>query len=537
MLPLLLLVGMSAQVMSQIKLTDQFGNLKTVQVGTEPWNVAGGTIPASSNTQDIYQTGRVSVGAISTLPVANKAGQSKFNIVNFSNASSVSGLGTIAAQVPFSMLSDNSINGVIMENTTYPTGNRVFYMTKYISRLAPGDAAASVPLYDWATLTDAGVGKSTILRADLTNGNIGFGDDIFNSLLDGELPTENLDLHRSARIRNLYADGQAVNGFIRSTVIGNYTPEHVVTADANGVLGKKTLASIAEPWNVQGGTVAANLNTQNIYQSGSVAVGRNNAYTNTKFHVEGAGTLGQSWGSQMILTDNGSTNAIMGLNIKGVYANFIGLDRNTSKFYITAANGDATRNALSNASIVVDAANSSGVGGFVGLNTASPSQRLDVNGNARIQVLTNGTSDAAYTRTVISTNDGTLGYTSGTPLTTSKIINYVLTKAAGTDVDWIQNYDTKIDALKYDVMVLSIRFKGTTVATTSNTLAFVPFDESIVPESNTWRIKLDYAAAGAAPGGQGTWDVVLAVMPKGQAVKIVQSIGDTGAAVAAPAGL
>ena len=35
-----------------------------------------------------------------------------------------------------------------------------------------------------------------------------------------------------------------------------------------------------EPWNVQGGTTAATTNTQNIYQSGSVAIGRTLVYTN-----------------------------------------------------------------------------------------------------------------------------------------------------------------------------------------------------------------------------------------------------------------
>lgn len=46
----------------------------------------------------------------------------------------------------------------------------------------------------------------------------------------------------------------------------------------------------------------------------------------------------------------------------------------------------------------------------VGIGTDTPSQRLDVNGNARIRSLTDANSSPNYPRTVVAQTDGTLGY-------------------------------------------------------------------------------------------------------------------------------
>ena len=58
--------------------------------------------------------------------------------------------------------------------------------------------------------------------------------------------------------------------------------------DGTGWVATRYNATYVEPWNVQGTTTSATLNTQNIYQSGTVAIGRNEVYTGATLHVEGA---------------------------------------------------------------------------------------------------------------------------------------------------------------------------------------------------------------------------------------------------------
>jgi len=58
--------------------------------------------------------------------------------------------------------------------------------------------------------------------------------------------------------------------------------------DGVGWVATKQNVSYTEPWNIQGTTNPARLNSQNIYQSGTVAIGLNQVYSGATLHVQGA---------------------------------------------------------------------------------------------------------------------------------------------------------------------------------------------------------------------------------------------------------
>lgn len=93
-------------------------------------------------------------------------------------------------------------------------------------------------------------------------------------------PTETLDVKGKVRIQGLYSENDETGTESSETnKKKTFTATDVVTANANGVLGRKPLSSIimptipTEPWQVAGGTTQATTNTQNIYQNGKVGIG------------------------------------------------------------------------------------------------------------------------------------------------------------------------------------------------------------------------------------------------------------------------
>ncbi|PWS30560.1 hypothetical protein [Pedobacter paludis] len=69
--------------------------------------------------------------------------------------------------------------------------------------------------------------------------------------------------------------------------------ENIVVADANGILKTIMPASIAiEPWQIQGTTNKANANTDNVYQMGTVSLGKDKAIDGVQLDVLGAVRVG-----------------------------------------------------------------------------------------------------------------------------------------------------------------------------------------------------------------------------------------------------
>lgn len=99
-----------------------------------------------------------------------------------------------------------------------------------------------------------------------------------------------------------------------------------------------------EPWFVQGGTTQATLNTQNIYQMGSVAVGKDEAATDVALDIEGAvragvehmGAIGENsvaFGNTNTAT--GESSYAFGRNntVEGVSAGALGFKNSTEQDY------------------------------------------------------------------------------------------------------------------------------------------------------------------------------------------------------------
>ena len=215
-------------------------------IPTEPWQVAGGSTQATTNTQNIYQNGKVGIGNYST----NLTMESSFEI----NGGGSKQLGLINGTNKWDISTEDKS---LTFTKRKPENGRIFSVTQD-AKLFLGNNL----------LSEGGSNAKVIL--DGGNGKIGIGK---NSA------EYNLDVKGDAKISGLKTtDDNITNGSTTS----KYLPAKMVVADANGVLGKVDIPVIptipTEPWNKLGGTTQATANTDNIYQKGKVGIGD---YTST----------------------------------------------------------------------------------------------------------------------------------------------------------------------------------------------------------------------------------------------------------------
>ncbi|MFW0718348.1 hypothetical protein [Pedobacter sp. N23S346] len=117
---------------------------------------------------------------------------------------------------------------------------------------------------------------------------------------------------------------------INSNVLGLDATNNL-TSTINGVLSNAVDLSLlsVEPWNVQGTTNKATANNENIYQTGTVAIGRNTVLTGTTLDIAGAvrggtgntGTVGTNsvaFGERNIVSGANSVAFGYGNNISGI---------------------------------------------------------------------------------------------------------------------------------------------------------------------------------------------------------------------------
>jgi len=222
--------------------------LSWVDAGTlapEPWYVSGTTTAATSNTQDIYQSGKVGVG--------------------FSNPTYNLEVGDFLSNGSYLSLSQSGANANGQSSLTY-----------FTKRDGNGSITASTSNgWKWFALSDAyttdpsisnflflenwtgGTRTQDVLVA-ASNGNIGMGI---------KIPSNKL--HIKAASNPLRLEG----------LQGGAATDNVVTVDATGVLRTMSLSSTssaAEPWKNQPDATPATSNTANIYQVGNVSIGSQN---------------------------------------------------------------------------------------------------------------------------------------------------------------------------------------------------------------------------------------------------------------------
>jgi len=399
-------------------------------IPTEPWQVAGGSIQATTNTQNIYQNGKVGIGDYSA---KNSTMESSFEI----NGGGSKQLGLINGTNKWDISTENK---ALTFTKRKPDNGRIFSVTQD-AKLFLGNNL----------LSEGGSNAKVIL--DGGNGKIGINQNSADY---------NLDVAGDAKISGLKTtDDNITDGSTTS----KYSPAKMVVVDKNGVLGKQDFPTIptmptipTEPWRQLGSTTQATANTDNIYQNGKVGIGNytdtstfdsdfevnsshngyhvgiangadtkwnlsaesgdERAFTITKRHKDGAGRLLSITKEAKLFLGNTLTTAGGGntkITLDGKDGNIIlidkwrvGLKGNSLMFYNSSTTGDSNNKfTLTNegklflgkglngdgngtgANILLD-----GKDGKVAIGKNSAEYNLDVKGNAKISGLPDkGASD------------------------------------------------------------------------------------------------------------------------------------------------
>ena len=234
-------------------------------------------------------------------------------------------------------------------------------------------------------------------------------------------PTETLDVKGQVRIQELYTDNQQTG----TNNNANFNATNVVTADDNGVLGKKSLSSIIAaqtpnfPWKKVGteNENAVPASGLKIYSKYAVGIGDYSATDSSvgsSFEIKGGDTtqLGLINTKNNVLTKwdiSTEDKALTFTKRKPENGRIFSL---TDKAIIYLGNTLTTESG-SNAKLILDGGN-----GKIGINKNSADYNLDVAGDAKISGLkttsddiTNGGTTSKYSpaKMVVADANGVLG--------------------------------------------------------------------------------------------------------------------------------
>ena len=414
-------------------------------IPTEPWRQLGGTNEATTNTQNIYQNGKVGIGNYASTSTFD----SDFEVNSIRNGYHI-GIAN-GADIKWNLSAEND-------------GEKSFTLTRRHKDLSQGrllSITKDAKLYLGNTLTTPG-GGNTKITLDGKDGNIILIDKwrvglkgnslmFYNSSTTGD-SNNKFTLTKEGKLflgKDLNGDGNGtranilLNGDNGRVAIGKnsaeynldvagdakisglkngngYTATHMVVADANGVLGKANIPSIpTEPWQVAGSSTQATSNSQDIYQSGKVGIGSFGSGKNLthKLEVEGNTELR----GKLYITDNGNTSnndsfiyTIIqrtegqqllfekNIYVKALKATQTGVMAsltNTGKIYLgkNLTKEDNVASSTNNnfyskdAKILLDGEN-----GTVGIGKNSTEYSLDVNGHVKISNLPTSGGDVEY---------------------------------------------------------------------------------------------------------------------------------------------
>lgn len=188
--------------------------------------------------------------------------------------------------------------------------------------------------------------------------------------------------------------------------------DNIVVADATGVLktiAPSSLSSLAvEPWQVQGGTVKATTNTQDIYQTGNIAVGKTTgassldilgSFRSGNTHSGSVGTYSSILGGNTNQATAVNSIILGGVNNISSGANAVaGGNNNQSLGYASFAFGS---------DLVAGAAKQFSIGSFNAITTGTITNS-DIATDALFQI-GNGTSNAAKSNAVTVLKNGNTG--------------------------------------------------------------------------------------------------------------------------------
>lgn len=252
--------------------------------GAEPWyNQADGT-PATANTQNIYQTGKVAINT----PTTNK----QFEVKGDVKALAIDG-------TTYSGLETNNSSFGLPVNMVFSADNpNVIAATKAaMVSTSINEAALSTQGVNGNSSVGATIIPTVGPKSEMTAGNT--TTNIVNRIVVGSngeteqtdriiLRSENIPASTATRVLVDKAEGVTFKYGSIANPSGNYTfPQNNGTAGqvlvTNGAapalmtgaqLSWQNVSNlVAEPWFVQNTTNGATANTQNIYQAGNVSIG------------------------------------------------------------------------------------------------------------------------------------------------------------------------------------------------------------------------------------------------------------------------
>jgi trimeric autotransporter adhesin len=273
---------------------------------SEPWFNQATSTAATANTQNIYQNGNVSIGTnLGGYRLLVNGGRSYFDYPDATGSYAVTLRSTYALDINANNYGGANGSGPSLNITRNSTSTNQRYPHIRLNDSATGGALSLYvqPNSSIATLASynslANTTLGTVLTLNPTGGKVGVGTNA---------PTDTLDVNGTARVRILNSGAAS---------------DSIVTADANGVLRKRTAASIAssattntialtapdtitttvngvvsnklslpalrEPWFNQATGIGATTNTQNIYQMGNVGIGTTTP--SDRLHVSGGNLI------------------------------------------------------------------------------------------------------------------------------------------------------------------------------------------------------------------------------------------------------
>lgn len=364
-------------------------------IPTEPWQVAGGTTQATTNTQNIYQNGKVGIGNYASTSSFN----SDFEVSSTNNGYHIGIANGADTKWNLSAENDNEKPFTITRRHSRNNGGegRVLSLTKDTKLYLGSDIDTN--------------GSRAKILVDGKDGKIGINQNSANY---------NLDVNGDAKISGLKTTSDDITN---GSTTSKYLPTKMVVADANGVLGKVDIPTIptipTEPWQVVGNTTQATSNSQDIYQSGKVGIGSFGSGKNLthKLEVEGNTELR----GKLYITDNGNTSnndsyiysiiqRTEGQQLlfeRNIYVKMLNAAQtgvmasltNTGKIYLgkNLKKEDNVASSTNNnfyskdANILLDGEN-----GTVGIGKNSTEYSLDVNGYTRISQLPTSGGDVEY---------------------------------------------------------------------------------------------------------------------------------------------
>ena len=168
--------------------------------------------------------------------------------------------------------------------------------------------------------------------------------------------------------------------------------------------------------------------------------------------------------------------------------------------------GNGAGSTKSNAIVINGSKSGTDIKLGIGLGKEKGTQAIDANGTARLRNIPD-VDNTAVNSIVYADADGVLRKGSSFPK--MRIVQF----SAVADQDWINDFDTKIDATKYDVAILSANLLG----------AVSDIPDNAIPEpniysfkrGNTWRLYADIPYYNTVGKKNGTWFFIVLVATAG----------------------